>query len=100
MGRRHQGTYTGTISSNISDARMKHTNIAYCQSVDIHLPEFTVYQHLHYACLLRLGSKLSAAEKEMQCHLAAAAVGIDSVLDRCVGRVVATCVCVCVKLRT
>lgn len=75
---------------------MKHTNIAYCQSVDIHLPEFTVYQHLHYACLLRLGCKLSTAESEKQCRLAAAAVGIDSVLDRCVKPgCMHECMCMC-----
>jgi hypothetical protein len=79
-GRRHKGEYSGTISNN--GATMKHTNIAYCQNIDIHLAEFTIMQHLYYACQLRLGSKLSSVEIEKQCTLTAAAVGLTSVLDR------------------
>ena len=79
-GRRHEGDYTGTISK--VRATMQHANIAYCQSVDIHLSEFTVMQHLTYACQLRLGSKLSATEIEKQCRVAAVAVGLEYVLDK------------------
>jgi ABC-type multidrug transport system ATPase subunit len=79
---------------------MKHANIAYCQSIDIHLTEFTVIQHLYYACLLRLGNKLSREECTAQCCLAAEAVGLDLVLNRyvrkcvCVYLYVSVCLCV------
>lgn len=61
---------------------MRHANIAYCQSVDVLLTEFTVLQHLQYACHLRLGSSVVPAEREVQCRLAAAAVGLEAVIDR------------------
>ena len=80
VGRRHDGDYSGTISVN--GGTMKHTNIAYCQNVDVHLAEFTVMQHLHYACQLRLGNTITPAEREAQCRLTATAVGLDSILDR------------------
>lgn len=80
VGRRHGGRYFGTIRMN--GAVMKHANIAYCQSVDIHMADFTVMQHLRYACHLRLGGKVSYAEREEQCRLTAAAVGLKSVMHR------------------
>ena len=80
VGRRHDGKYTGTISCQ--GATLKQANIAYCQNVDVHLAEFTVMQHLYYACRFRLGNKLSREDVEKQCHLAASFVGIESKCGR------------------
>jgi ATP-binding cassette, subfamily G (WHITE), member 2 len=59
--------------------------IAYVQSTDVHIGEFTVLENLYFAARLRLGSMCSAEECLRRCTEVAESLGLESALQVLVG---------------
>ena len=79
--------YTGVVEGRISYNKMptiRRSEIAYIQTFDVHIAEFTVRQNLYFHAKLRLGN-MTEDEYFSHCHDAAAAVNLESALDTLTG---------------
>jgi ABC-type multidrug transport system ATPase subunit len=83
--RKHSGVRTGRIFYGDATCVQSKQDVAYVQSSDVHIGEFTVAQNLYFSALLRLGCGLSEAELRSRCEEAAAAVGLSGAMDVKVG---------------
>lgn len=83
--KKFSGTRTGHILYGEATCIRSKQDVAYIQSSDVHIGEFTVAQNLYFAALLRLGSGMSAQELDLRCKDSASAVGLSGVMGVPVG---------------
>jgi ABC-type multidrug transport system ATPase subunit len=81
-GRKKDGFMSGSILFN---GESVNADIAYVQSSDIHIGEFTVYDNLYYAARLRLGNSITETECRQRCSGVAHSVSLDQAMHVLVG---------------
>ena len=87
VSRKQDGVVIGNISFNGSPIDKCSYNVAYVQSTDVQIGEFTVIQSLYFAALLRLSSHNGFQKEDCydRCAQVAASVGLTNVLHTVIG---------------
>jgi ABC-type multidrug transport system ATPase subunit len=89
VGRKTSGIAVGKILFNGKPGGDSSSNsscsVAYVQSTDVQIGEFTVMQSLYFAAQLRLGGGLMGQACEQHCREVATSVGLESVLHTIIG---------------
>ena len=83
--RKKDGIRCGSILYGMQTRIMSKQDVAYIESSDVHIGEFTVRQNLVYAALLRLGAGMTTEALDKCVIDAAMAVGLSNKLDVIVG---------------
>lgn len=78
-------TSTTNSNSNSNSNNNRKTNIAYVQSTDIHIGEFTVQENLFYATKLKYGNTINQTECLKLCVDVATSLGLETALHVPVG---------------
>lgn len=84
-GRKLSGIICGNITLKGNFDVNEKNKIAYVQSTDIHIGEFTVQENLYFAAKLKYGDKLTNDECLKLCHDVATSLGLENALNVQVG---------------
>lgn len=84
-GRKRNGFVYGDIYFDGVPSENLPVQVAYVQSSDVHIGEFTVLENLYFACRLKLGNQLVVDESLDRCLKIASSLGLDSALHVPVG---------------
>jgi ABC-type multidrug transport system ATPase subunit len=83
--KKHDGYRTGVLKYGGNSVIKSKSDIAYVQTTDVHIGEFTVLENLYYAALLRLGGGVSHETCMERIRDSAVSVGIEHILNVHVG---------------
>lgn len=84
-GRKLDGAMCGDILIDGCVPSDLSSPIAYVQSTDVHIGEFTVLENLYFAARLRLGGQCNPEECLRRCIDIAASLGLEGALQVVVG---------------